>query len=64
MVAGGRERTVEKVAQLWHERMQANKDDAGYSLTVSTVSNRDVLEIGTAIPPSGDRQAKSAPTSW
>ena len=49
MVAGGRERTVEKVAQLWHERMQANKDDAGYSLTVSTVSNRDVLEIGTAI---------------
>jgi hypothetical protein len=46
MVAGGRTRTVERVAQLWHERSTANPEG---SITVSTVSNADVREIGAAI---------------
>jgi hypothetical protein len=49
MVAGGREKTVERTAQLWHDRMLANQGDARFTLSVSTVSNQDVLEIGAAI---------------
>ena len=46
MVAGGRTRTVERVAQLWYERTMANR---GGGVTVSTVSNADVRDIGEAI---------------
>lgn len=46
MAPGGRTRTVERVAQLWLERTRANPDG---NVTVSTVSNADVREIGEAI---------------
>ncbi len=46
MVAGGRARTVERVAKLWHERTLANPDG---TVTISTVSNAEVRELGEAI---------------
>jgi hypothetical protein len=49
IVAGGRVRTVERVARLWQERIEANKDNRDFKLSVSTVSNADVREIGEAI---------------
>ena len=49
LVAGGREATVQRVARLWRERVEANRADPGYTLTVSAPSNADAREIGAAI---------------
>jgi hypothetical protein len=49
LVAGGRLATVQRVARLWHERLEANRDDPGFKLTVSAPTNADAREIGAAI---------------
>jgi hypothetical protein len=49
LVAGGWPATVQRVARLWHERMEANKDDPRYKLSVSTETNVAAHEIGSAI---------------
>jgi ATP-dependent exoDNAse (exonuclease V) alpha subunit len=49
LVAGGRQVTVQRVASLWHERLEANRDDPEFKLTVSAPTNADAREIGTAI---------------
>jgi hypothetical protein len=49
LVAGGREATVQRVARLWRERVEANRADPGFTLTVSAPTNADVREIGAAI---------------
>lgn len=49
LVAGGREATVKRVAQLWHERTTANADDPNFKLTVSAPTNADCREIGATI---------------
>jgi ATP-dependent exoDNAse (exonuclease V) alpha subunit len=49
LVAGGRQATVQRVARLWRERREANRADPEFKLTVSTPTNADAREIGTAI---------------
>ncbi len=49
LVAGGRQATVQRVAQLWRERMEANRADPEFKLTVSAPTNADAREIGAAI---------------
>ena len=49
LVAGGWDATAQRVAQLWHDRMQANRDDAAYRLTVSAETNVAARDIGMAI---------------
>ena len=49
LVAGGWDATVQRVAQLWHDRVQANKDDPAYRLTVSAETNVAARDIGMAI---------------
>ena len=49
LVAGGRQATVQRVAQLWHERLEANRADPAFKLTVSAPTNADAREIGAAI---------------
>ena len=49
LVAGGRQATVQRVARLWHERLEANRGDPGFKLTVSAPTNADAREIGAAI---------------
>ncbi len=49
LVAGGRQKTVQRVARLWRERIEANRADPGFTLTVSAPTNADAREIGAAI---------------
>jgi hypothetical protein len=49
LVAGGRQATVQRVAQLWRLRLEANRADPGYKLTISAPTNADAREIGAAI---------------
>ena len=49
LVAGGRQATVRRVARLWRERIEANRGDPAFRLTVSAPTNADVHEIGAAI---------------
>jgi hypothetical protein len=49
LVAGGREATVQRVARLWRERVEANRGDPGFLLTVSAPTNADAREISAAI---------------
>jgi hypothetical protein len=49
LVAGGRQATVQRVAQLWRERREANLGDPEFKLTVSAPTNADAREIGAAI---------------
>ena len=49
LVAGGRQATVQRVARLWRERLEANRADPGFKLTVSAPTNADAREIGAAI---------------
>jgi len=49
LVAGGRQATVQRVAQLWRERLEANRADPEFKLTVSAPTNADAREIGAAI---------------
>ena len=49
LVAGGRQATVQRVARLWRERLEANRADPEFKLTVSAPTNADTREIGAAI---------------
>ena len=49
LVAGGRQATVQRVARLWYQRLEANRGDPGFKLTVSAPTNADAREIGAAI---------------
>jgi hypothetical protein len=49
LVAGGRQATVQRVARLWRQRLEANRADPGFKLTVSAPTNADAREIGAAI---------------
>jgi hypothetical protein len=49
LVAGGRQATVQRVARLWRERIEANRADPEFKLTVSAPTNADAREIGAAI---------------
>jgi hypothetical protein len=49
IVAGGRDRTIQRVAALWRDRMEANAADPDYKLTVSVPTNRDARDISLAI---------------
>ena len=39
----------ERIARLAHERIEANRDDPGFKLTISAPTNADTREIGAAI---------------
>jgi ATP-dependent exoDNAse (exonuclease V) alpha subunit len=49
LVPGGREATVERVAELWRERMEAKRNTRDFTLSVSAPTNADTREIGAAI---------------
>ena len=49
LVAGGQDRTVQAVADLWRERMEANQADPAYRLTVTAPTNADARALGGAI---------------
>ena len=49
LVAGGRQATVQRVAEIWRERIAANQDDRDFKLTVSAPTNADAREISAAI---------------
>ena len=49
LVAGGRQATVQRVARLWRQRLEANRGDPEFKLTVSAPTNADAREIGAAI---------------
>ena len=49
LVAGGRDATIERIARLWRERMEASGDDPAFRLTVSAPTNADANAIGAAI---------------
>ena len=49
LVAGGRQATVQRVARLWRERLEANRANHGFKLTVSAPTNADAREVGAAI---------------
>jgi hypothetical protein len=49
LVAGGRDATIARVAELWRERAEARADDPDYRLMVSAPTNADVNAIGAAI---------------
>jgi hypothetical protein len=40
---------VKRVAGLWRSRLEANRADTGFTLTVSAPTNADAREIGAAI---------------
>ena len=49
LVAGDYREAVQRVATLWWERRESNRDNPGFSLSVSAPTNADAREIGTAI---------------
>jgi hypothetical protein len=49
IIAGGYRQTIERAADLWQERRQANADDRSYTLTVSAPTNADARAISAAI---------------
>ena len=49
LVAGGREATIQRVARLWVERQNANREHPEFRLSVSAPTNADAREIGIAI---------------
>ena len=49
LVAGGYAAAVGRVAALWWERRHANRDDPGFTLSVSAPTNADAREIGASI---------------
>jgi hypothetical protein len=48
-VAGGRAATIQHVASLWRERVEARGGDTDFKLTISAPTNRDAHDIGVAI---------------
>jgi hypothetical protein len=61
LVAGGRQATVQRVAQLWRERIDANRADPEFTLTVSAPTNADAREIGAAIRAESRRAGRLGP---
>ena len=49
LVPGGRDATVERIAELWRERMEARGSEPGFRLSISVPTNADVNAIGSAI---------------
>jgi AAA domain len=49
LIAGGRQATVQRVARLWRERIEDNRADPEFKLTISAPTNADTREIGAAI---------------
>ncbi len=49
IIPGGYRQTIERAADLWQERRQANADEPSYSLTVSAPTNADARAISAAI---------------
>jgi ATP-dependent exoDNAse (exonuclease V) alpha subunit len=49
LVAGGREATARRVADLWGERMEANKHDPDFAITVSAATREDARTVSAAI---------------
>jgi hypothetical protein len=49
LVAGGKEATIDRVAKLWAERMEANKDDPNFTLSVSAATREDARLVSVAI---------------
>ncbi|MBS0642384.1 MAG: AAA family ATPase, partial [Proteobacteria bacterium] len=49
LVAGGREKTIQRVAELWRQRMEARGDDPKFQITISAPTNRDAHAIGVAV---------------
>ncbi len=49
LVPGGRDATVARVAELWRERLEANRNTRDFTLSVSAPTNADAREIGAAI---------------
>jgi AAA domain len=48
-VAGGYREAIERVAALWQERREANRDQSGFTVTVSTPTNAEAHDISLAI---------------
>ena len=61
LVAGGRQATVQRVAELWRERIEANRADPDFKLSVSAPTNADAREIGAAIRTERQRQGEIGP---
>lgn len=49
LVPGGRDHAIQAAAALWSERIAANADRTGYSLSISAPTNQDARDIGAAI---------------
>ena len=49
LVAGGEKPVIERTANLWLERRQANRDDPDYSLHVETKTNAEARAVSLAI---------------
>lgn len=49
LVAGGRDATIKRVADLWWDRHEANADDPAFSLTVSVATHADARDVAGAI---------------
>ena len=49
LVQGGRKHAIDAAADLWQERTAANAGRDGYSLTISTPTNRDARDVSAAI---------------
>jgi hypothetical protein len=49
LVAGGRQRTIDRVATLWRERIEARGDDPDFKLSISAPTNVDAHQIGIAV---------------
>ena len=61
LVAGGRQATVQRVAELWRERIEANRADPDFKLSVSAPTNADAREIGAAIRTERQRRGEIGP---
>jgi hypothetical protein len=61
LVAGGRQATVRRVAELWRERIEANRGDPDFKLSVSAPTNADAREIGAAIRTERQRRGEIGP---
>lgn len=49
VVPGGRREAIERIADLWQERCEANRNDKSFSISVSAPTNSDARDISTAI---------------
>lgn len=49
LAPGGYQDAVERVAGLWMERVEANRADPEYSVTITAPTNLDALNIGRAV---------------